>query len=79
MMFAFFVCFSVFHDMCLLYSILQARQVLEREFNNLLAKGTDRRLDEVSLRNCAGADLFHVFMSLSMSIFIRPLVFFLLL
>uniref|UniRef100_A0A0B6ZLM7 SAM domain-containing protein n=1 Tax=Arion vulgaris TaxID=1028688 RepID=A0A0B6ZLM7_9EUPU len=24
----------------------QARQVLEREFNNLLAKGTDRRLDE---------------------------------
>ncbi|CAG5131518.1 unnamed protein product, partial [Candidula unifasciata] len=24
----------------------QARQILEREFNNLLAKGTDRRLDE---------------------------------
>uniref|UniRef100_A0A669DNN8 PTPRF interacting protein alpha 4 n=1 Tax=Oreochromis niloticus TaxID=8128 RepID=A0A669DNN8_ORENI len=27
----------------------QARQVLEREFNNLLALGTDRRLEEVSL------------------------------
>uniref|UniRef100_A0A3B4B7W0 SAM domain-containing protein n=1 Tax=Periophthalmus magnuspinnatus TaxID=409849 RepID=A0A3B4B7W0_9GOBI len=28
----------------------QARQVLEREFNNLLALGTDRRLEEVSFR-----------------------------
>ncbi|KAJ7418849.1 Liprin-alpha-2 [Pitangus sulphuratus] len=28
----------------------QARQVLEREFNNLLALGTDRRLDDVSAR-----------------------------
>lgn len=27
--------------------ILQARQVLDREFSNLLAMGTDRRLDEV--------------------------------
>lgn len=26
----------------------QARQILEREYNNLLALGTDRRLDEVS-------------------------------
>lgn len=25
----------------------QARQILEREYNNLLALGTDRRLDEV--------------------------------
>ena len=29
---------------------VQARQVLEREFNNLLALGTDRNLAEVSLR-----------------------------
>lgn len=28
----------------------QARQILEREYNNLLALGTDRRLDEVSER-----------------------------
>lgn len=28
--------------------IFQARQVLEREFNNLLQVGTDRRLEEVS-------------------------------
>lgn len=28
----------------------QARQVLEREFNNLLALGTDRRLDDVSTK-----------------------------
>uniref|UniRef100_A0A803W281 PTPRF interacting protein alpha 4 n=1 Tax=Ficedula albicollis TaxID=59894 RepID=A0A803W281_FICAL len=28
----------------------QARQVLEREFNNLLALGTDRRLDDVSAK-----------------------------
>jgi len=27
---------------------VQARQVLEREFNNVLALGTDRRLDEVT-------------------------------
>lgn len=27
----------------------QARQILEREFNNLLALGTDRRLDEVGM------------------------------
>lgn len=27
----------------------QARQILEREYNNLLALGTDRRLDEVSI------------------------------
>ena len=26
----------------------QARQILEREYNNLLALGTERRLDEVS-------------------------------
>lgn len=31
-----------------LVSVPQARQVLEREFSNLLALGTDRRLDEVS-------------------------------
>ena len=30
-------------------SLFQSRQILEREFNNLLAIGTDRRLDEVSL------------------------------
>ena len=29
-------------------SVFQSRQILEREFNNLLAMGTDRRLDEVS-------------------------------
>lgn len=28
--------------------VFQARQVLEREFNNLLALGTDRRLEEVT-------------------------------
>lgn len=28
--------------------MFQARQVLEREFNNLLALGTDRRLEEVT-------------------------------
>lgn len=27
---------------------VQARQVMEREFNNLLALGTDRKLDDVS-------------------------------
>lgn len=27
--------------------VFQARQVLEREFNNVLALGTDRRLEEV--------------------------------
>ncbi|BFZ16224.1 hypothetical protein BsWGS_19263 [Bradybaena similaris] len=30
----------------------QARQILEREFNNLLAKGTDRRLDEGESGKC---------------------------
>ncbi len=29
-------------------SFLQARQILEREYNNLLALGTERRLDEVN-------------------------------
>ena len=28
--------------------MFQARQILDREFNNLLAMGTDRRLEEVS-------------------------------
>lgn len=28
--------------------VFQARQVLEREFNNVLALGTDRRLEEVT-------------------------------
>lgn len=32
----------------LLFFCPQARQILEREYNNLLALGTDRRLDEVS-------------------------------
>lgn len=32
---------------------LQARQVLEREFNNLLALGTDRRLEEVTAQAAA--------------------------
>ena len=32
-----------------LFSFLQARQILEREFNNLLAMGTDRRLEEVGM------------------------------
>lgn len=36
------------YTLCFLY-VFQARQVLEREFNNLLALGTDRRLDEVNL------------------------------
>lgn len=31
-----------------LFFFPQARQILEREYNNLLALGTDRRLDEVS-------------------------------
>lgn len=31
----------------------QARQVLEREFNNLLALGTDRRLEEVTSKAAA--------------------------
>lgn len=31
----------------------QARQVLEREFNNLLALGTDRRLEEVTSQAAA--------------------------
>ena len=38
----------------------QARQILEREYNNLLALGTDRRLDEVSgnrLIRCARHNL----------------------
>lgn len=29
----------------------QARQVMEREFHNLLALGTDRKLDDVSARD----------------------------
>jgi len=28
--------------------MFQARQILDREFNNLLAMGTDRRIEEVS-------------------------------
>lgn len=32
----------------------QARQILEREYNNLLALGTDRRLDEVSTAGGGG-------------------------
>lgn len=34
---------------------LQARQVMEREFSNLLALGTDRRLDDVSAHRESGA------------------------
>lgn len=34
--------------MCCVFFCPQARQILEREYNNLLALGTDRRLDEVS-------------------------------
>lgn len=34
----------------LIFCYSQARQVLEREFNNLLALGTDRRLDDVSTK-----------------------------
>lgn len=33
--------------------VFQARQVLEREFNNLLALGTDRRLEEVTSQAAA--------------------------
>ena len=33
-----------------MFLVWQARMVLEREFNNLLARGTDRRLDEVSTK-----------------------------
>ena len=32
----------------LVFWLFQARQVLEREFNNVLALGTDRRLEEVT-------------------------------
>lgn len=35
----------------------QARQILEREYNNLLALGTDRRLDEVSSTVTHGSDV----------------------
>ena len=35
------------------FAVFQARQVLEREFNNLLALGTDRRLEEVTSRAAA--------------------------
>lgn len=35
------------------FAVFQARQVLEREFNNLLALGTDRRLEEVTLQAAA--------------------------
>lgn len=35
-------------NFALMDSVFQARQVLEREFNNLLALGTDRRLEEVT-------------------------------
>lgn len=34
-------------------AVFQARQVLEREFNNLLALGTDRRLEEVTSQAAA--------------------------
>lgn len=40
-----FVC--LFFFVCSPSSSPQARQILEREYNNLLALGTDRRLDEV--------------------------------
>lgn len=43
--FSFFLSLSSF--------LLQARQVLEREFNNLLALGTDRRLEEVASQAAA--------------------------
>jgi len=33
--------------MALVSDVVQARQVLEREFNNLLALGTERNLAEV--------------------------------
>lgn len=42
---------------CLHVPFLQARQVLEREFNNLLALGTDRRLEEVTGGSSCGFDL----------------------
>lgn len=44
------VCFWLIKFCCLLKEcvVFQARQVLEREFNNLLALGTDRRLEEVT-------------------------------
>lgn len=38
---------SFFFFVCSPSSSPQARQILEREYNNLLALGTDRRLDEV--------------------------------
>eukprot|EP00064_Thunnus_orientalis_P004239 superscaffoldBa00000380_g4250 len=34
------------HEQEVVFAVFQARQVLEREFNNLLALGTDRRLEE---------------------------------
>ena len=41
------VCVCVHARLC----VWQARMVLEREFNNLLARGTDRRLEEVSIHS----------------------------
>jgi len=34
-------------------AFLQARQVMEREFNNILALGTDRQLEEVTIQVAA--------------------------
>lgn len=37
----------------------QARQVMEREFNNLLALGTDRKLDDVSAHDLGPSGFGH--------------------
>lgn len=42
----FFALVVTFENICRV--VFQARQVLDREFNNLLALGTDRRLEEVT-------------------------------
>lgn len=40
--------------------VFQARQVLEREFNNLLALGTDRRLEEVEEAQAAALNKWNI-------------------
>lgn len=40
--------------------LFQARAVLEREFNNLLVVGTDRRFDEVSVQLDNFSSCLHV-------------------
>lgn len=48
----------------------QARQILEREYNNLLALGTDRRLDEVSTAGGRGALTLPPLLPLTLPVFV---------